>query len=92
MEKLSNEQLMKLRDYLISNAKRLANEGKISELPYYPGRNEMRDYTWTIIDVAGFGKIEMYFTGDSSIVKINSVRFDANLVRELNFYDAETAI
>jgi len=89
MKTFTDEQLAKLRKYLEDNAKQLANDNNIRQIPYYHNNDKMRDYMWTIINVAGLGQIEMYFTGSSSILKINGIYVERDRVESFNFYQIE---
>lgn len=81
----SDEQLAKLRKYLEDNAVELALKDKISKIPYYKKKETLRDYQWLIVQVDRFGKIEMYFTGISSLLKIKGIYVESNRVDSFNF-------
>lgn len=85
MKTFSDEELAKLRKYLEDKANALANEGRIRQVPYYPGKELLRDYLWTIVEVPDLGRIEMYFTIMSSILKINRVSVEVERVESFNF-------
>ena len=92
MEKYTDEQLAKLRKYFEKNAYILAEENRIKQFPYYPDNEEMREYLWTIIEVKRLGRIEMYFTGESSKLSINGISVEKDRVESFNFREIESII
>lgn len=89
MKSFTDEQLTKLYQYLIENAKKLIKEKRGSQVPYYPNNPSMKDYCWTVIHIEGLGIIDMYFTGISSVVKVNGVFVEEKKVIQFNFRNAE---
>lgn len=81
----TDEQLAKLRKYLEDNATELASSNNISQIPYYPKKETLRDYQWLIVNVEKLGRIEMYFTGVSSLLKIKGIYVESNRVDSFNF-------
>lgn len=89
MNKFTDEQLLKLRDYMNENCQTLVKEQRVSRVPYYPNQASMRSYCWTVIEIAGLGTIDLYFTGISSVLKINGVGVEEKRVRQFRFEDVE---
>ena len=69
----SKDEIDKLLNYLEEKAEELGKGGRISDAAYYPGRHDLADYRWLIIDVAGLGTIRLYCTSVSNVIKINNV-------------------
>lgn len=76
----TKKEIKKLLDYLEKESEDLANNGNISEVPYYRGNPELAAYQWLIIDVAGLGEVRLYYTSQSNLIKINNVRVDIELI------------
>ncbi len=91
MKTFTDQQLITLKNLLVENAQELFINGKVKQVPYYPGDGLMKDYQWIIINLhhLKIGEVEMYFTGLSSILKIDSVQIDPDKVNELGFKQIE---
>ena len=89
MKTFDKKHLETLEKFLIDNASKLGKENKISQRPYYPGNEKMQDYQWTVINILGLGKIEMYFTSQSSILSIDGVYVEEELIKDFNFRRVE---
>ncbi|RYY00590.1 hypothetical protein EON78_00730 [bacterium] len=85
MRSFTDENLAKLRAYLELNARKLATDKKIKKLPYYPGKEHLREYLWTIVEVKELGRIELYFTASSSLMKIKGIYVESERVDSFNF-------
>lgn len=81
----TDEHLAKLRKYLQENATELAINNKIYKMPYYPKKEHFRDYQWLIVNHDRLGRIELYFTGMSSVLKIKGIYVESNRVDSFNF-------
>ena len=96
MEKNKNQftisQLQNLSKYLIENADILASTGKIKRLPYYPKRQDMADYKWTIVSLDNIGEINMYHTACSSILKIDGIWVSSEMLKDVSFENTERAL
>jgi hypothetical protein len=89
MKSFTDENLAKLSTYLELNASKLAEENKIKRLPYYPGKENLREYLWTIVEVKELGRIELYFTGSSSLLKIKGIYLEPQRVDSFNFREIQ---
>jgi len=85
MKSFTDEHLAKLRRYLEVNASELASNNMIRRIPYYPGKENLREYLWTIVKIKDIGDVELYFTGSSSILKIKGVYVEEERVDSFNF-------
>lgn len=86
MESFTEEQVLKLKNFLLENAENLAKNGKISQEPCYPDRDELKNYNWTIITIENLGVIKMYFTSCYYIVTINGVGVNSEISKSLEFH------
>lgn len=89
MTSFTDEHLAKLRRYLEVNAYKLSSQGMIKRIPYYSGNLKLRDYLWTIVIIKEIGSVELYFTGSSSILKINGIYVESERVDSFNFREIQ---
>lgn len=77
MNELSDEQCIKIAEYITKNAETLVNNDCVSWRREYPDREHLRAYKRLVIEIPNLGIIESYQTFVSDLVELyqNQIRF-----------------
>ena len=88
---ITDNELLKLKEYLKNNACFLAMEERIRLESYHKGDENSRK--WTIIDIPVLGEIRIYISDFATILKIDGTEvLPKERCRNINFFSVESQL